>query len=441
MVMGQRFIAAGYGLEMRLVGGNRQATFAIRRAKGEQVIFSRFVVQRVAQPRPAATGPEPAPIAPDFDEAERIAAQSLISAAEQQSADVITFVPALLNRLSREPLSDEAAVLLGARPSDARKAQVAAGLLTLGGVTARPVHGVSLRTSQRHAKLAHWIEVYVDRAWRPFLLTGEETGLPEDYLPWWRGAQALAQVEGGSNLQVSISVERVPETALQAALAIGRAEDEALLALSLFNLPVETQRVYRVLFPIALGVLVLVILRNVIGFKTFGTFMPVLIALAFRETQLLWGVLLFSLVVALGLAVRFYLEHLKLLVVPRLAAVVIIVLLLMAMLSVLSHKLGLEQGLSVALFPMVILTMTIDRMSVVWDERGPSEAIQQGLGSLGAAVICYLLMSRQPVEHLLFVFPELLLVILAIVILLGRYSGYRLTELRRFAVLARKRAP
>jgi len=35
------------------------------------------------------------------------------------------------------------------------------------------------------------------------------------------------------------------------------------------------------------------------------------------------------------------------------------------------------------------------------------------------------------------VFPELLLAVLAVTLLLGRYSGYRLTELYRFRVLAR----
>ena len=47
-----------------------------------------------------------------------------------------------------------------------------------------------------------------------------------------------------------------------------------------------------------------------------------------------------------------------------------------------SQNLGLDSGLSVALFPMVILTMTIERMCITWDERGASEAIKSGIGSL-----------------------------------------------------------
>jgi hypothetical protein len=88
---------------------------------------------------------------------------------------------------------------------------------------------------------------------------------------------------------------------------------------------------------------------------------------------------------------------------------------------------------------MVIMTMTIERMSIVWEERGPAEAIQQGLGSLVVAALAYLAMAAAYTEHLMFVFPELLLVLLAGSLLLGKYTGYRLVELGRFKALASPR--
>ena len=176
-------------------------------------------------------------------------------------------------------------------------------------------------------------------------------------------------------------------------------------------------------------------MRNIIGIDAFGTFMPVLIALAFRETQLLWGVVLFTLLVALGLSIRFLLDRLRLLLVPRLSAVLIVVVLLMLVISLVSHQLRLETGLSVALFPMVIIAMTIERMSVVWEERGATDAMRAGAGSLAVAILAYIGMGLPWLEHLIFTFPELLLVILAVVALVGRYTGYRLLELRRFRAL------
>ena len=108
----------------------------------------------------------------------------------------------------------------------------------------------------------------------------------------------------------------------------------------------------------------------------------------------------------------------------------------MMILSVLTHNLGLDRGLSISLFPIVIMTMTIERMTIVWDERGAGEALKQALGSLIIAALAYAIMSNRYLEHLFFVFPELLLLVVAMTLLLGRYKGFRLMELTRFKVLA-----
>ncbi len=137
----------------------------------------------------------------------------------------------------------------------------------------------------------------------------------------------------------------------------------------------------------------MVLLRNVIGVKTVGTFLPVLVALAFRETRLVVGLILFLSVVAVGVGLRFFMDRLRLLMVPRLAAVLVIVVLCLLGISILSHRLGLEMGLSVALFPIVILTIAIERVSILWEEVGPREALHQSLGTLLVAAVAYLIMG------------------------------------------------
>lgn len=110
----------------------------------------------------------------------------------------------------------------------------------------------------------------------------------------------------------------------------------------------------------------------------------------------------------------------------------------MIAISVLSQNLGLSRGLSVSLFPMVILTMTIERMCITWDERGPAEALKSGLGSLLAALIAYAAMSNTEIEYLMFAFPELLFMVLALILWFGQYRGYRLLELLRFKSLIKR---
>ena len=149
------------------------------------------------------------------------------------------------------------------------------------------------------------------------------------------------------------------------------------------------------------------------------------------------GLMMFIGVLGIGLWIRSYLSHLNLLLVARVSAVVIVVVLLMAALSLISYKLGVDQALTVTFFPTIILSWTIERMSILWEEEGGREVMMQGGGSLLVAVLAYLTMSVPVVEHLTFNFPELLISLLGVILLIGKYTGYRLSELYRFRDMAK----
>jgi cellulose synthase/poly-beta-1,6-N-acetylglucosamine synthase-like glycosyltransferase len=110
--------------------------------------------------------------------------------------------------------------------------------------------------------------------------------------------------------------------------------------------------------------------------------------------------------------------------------------LLMTAISIISDQIGTETGLSVSLFPMVIISMVIERMSIVWEERGGGVAIREGVGSLAIAALAYLIMSMDMLSYWVTVFPEINLVVLGVIIAVGRYTGFRLSELSRFRQLA-----
>lgn len=435
VISDENFISRGYGLTTNIEEGNRLAAWSIRKARGAQVLYYKATIRRMKREEPKIKIKKPQIESPGFEGPDLAAAESILSEIRARSADVNTLAAELITILNQPKSDNNISLLLGRLTSTMKKMELAVRILAHDGIPARIVHGVKLHEIQRDTEILHWLEVYDNHSWHSF---DPQTGIakiPNDYLPWWRSNLPLTMITGANKLNVRLSVNLNREAALFGAIERGRVLAPFFFDFSLFSLPIETQTVYHVLLLIPIGAFILVIFRNIIGIKTFGTFMPVLIALAFRETQLLWGIFLFSAIIAVGLSIRFYFEKLKLLLVPRLASILTVVALLMAFMSVISHKLGLERGLSVALFPMVILTMTIERMSIVWEERGASEALQQGMGSLLVAALGYLVMTNRFVEYFIFVFPEVLLILLAGTILLGRYSGYRLIELFRFRSL------
>lgn len=432
-VVDENFVSSNYGLTTEDDGVRRSAQWAVRSAKGYQVLYYRIHLAKdpTAPPLPDESYSIKLQT-PDYPELIRPAVNAVLEDARSKSADTLSFGREILMRLNA--VNPDANVSLLRQdiqsPEDWAKREVY--ILAGGNVPARLLHVLLLRDGVKHGELMPWLEIHDGHAWQPVNPQTAEPGLPRDAVIWHVGTGPVLNVTGGRFARVEYSVTQRTQEMTVVAEQRARQMGSRIMEFSLFGLPVQTQNVYRVLLLVPIGAFLIVLLRNVVGFKTFGTFMPILIALAFRETKLLWGLGLFSLVVALGLMIRFYLEYLKLLLVPRLAAVLIIVILLMATVSLLSHKLGVDRGVSVALFPMVILAMTVERMSLVWEESGAWEALQQGVGSLVVAALAYLLMSSSLLGHLVFVFPELLLVVLAVTLLLGRYTGYRLTELWRF---------
>ena len=439
-LLDEQFISREFGLAVGEQEGQRRATWSKRRSRGAQTLYYQATLRRNPQDNVEAASKVAYPDKPDYPDQIGPAVETLLSQVRDQSVDTASFTQQLILHMNRSVNDPSVSVLRESANSDDAFAQRIVYILAGARIPARVVYVLPLAHGLLGAQLQPWLEVHNSERWLAFDPRTGQRGIPENMLIWQRNAEPTLQVEGGHSVELQFSARHELRDALDLARSTASHQQSRVIEFSLLGLPIHTQNVYETLLTVPLGAFLVVLLRNVIGFATFGTFMPVLIALAFRETELAWGLVLFSTVVALGLAIRFYLEHLKLLLVPRLASVLIIVILLMLIISIITFQLGLGRGLSVALFPMVILAMTIERMSIVWEEHGGRDAIIRGLGSLSVAVLAYLTMSNDRLEHLAFVFPELLLVVLAATLLLGRYTGYRLTEFWRFRAVLKSPA-
>lgn len=431
-ILDEYFISKNYGVTTTLNGYNRRAVWTLRSSTGSQSLYYRAIF-RDTDNNEAYPIKRPILKAPPLAENIKTAVDTIIGQAHQSSADIQTFVQSTIKELNKK--DGNAKLLVGTDFSDTNIVNAAVLVLNQAKIYAIPVQTIYL-VKQNKADFKLYIAAYNGKEWVYINPRTGTAGLPKDLLVWQYGNEPMFDVVGGKKPQFTLTVSPTPINALSIAKTRGVQTDSQLLRFSLLQLPINVQETYKILLTVPIGAFIILLLRNFIGLSTFGTFMPVLIALAFRETHVIWGIVLFTFIVSFGLLARFYLDQLRLLLVPRLAAILTVVILLMILISVLSQNLGLYAGLSVALFPMVILTMTIERMCITWDERGAYEAIKAGVGSMVAAVIAFWAMSYAPLQYLIFAFPELLLVQLAFILWFGQYRGYRLFELFRFSALA-----
>ena len=312
-------------------------------------------------------------------------------------------------------------------------------ILQVGNVHARTVGVLNLRDGRRNQRLKSYVAVFDNSEYKIFDPSNGSTGLTKNQLIWNDNGNSLLDITGGRNARISFTTLNSSVSAVAAGVKkanLDVAAGEELVPFSLSALPADEQSLFKNLLLLPIGVVIVVFLRVIVGIKTSGTFMPVLIAMSFLQTSLVFGLVGFIAIVGVGLIVRSWLSHLNLLLVARISAVIITVIGLIGTISFVSYKVGITEGVKVTFFPMIILSWTIERMSILWEEEGYKEVLKQGGGSLFVAVCAYLSMSSLFVQHFTFNFLGLQLVLLALVLIMGNYTGFRLSELKRFKPLA-----
>ena len=419
----ERTASPGFGLRFVEEEQSRRAEWSIREARGKQTLY--YLTELKVAHNPQAKSPiKPEIEKPRFLGSEATAATAILTAAHKTSIDNFSLARELIKAF-KNPNEQAQLLLQKSNPSD-RTVE----LLMQAGVPAREIDVLVLKDSARKQPLRTWIQVFDGEDIAYFDPTGKYKPEQIEWLVWEQNDDAVIELIGGHGATIGFSMlkKQVPIIA-----RLQEPEHQAgLLNVSIHSLPLSEQSLFKGILLVPMGVLLVVFMRTLIGLKTSGTFMPVLIALAFMQTSLLTGLIGFLLIVSVGLVIRSYLSRHNLLLVARIALVIISVVLIMALFSVLSFRFGLSEGLKLTLFPMIILSWTIERMSILWEEDGAKEVFHQGGGSLFVAILGYLIMSNNWVQHLTFHFLGLQFIFMALVMLCGSYTGYRLLELKRF---------
>lgn len=425
-ILTEQAASPGYGFSIIEDSGNRRAEWTKRDVIGPQTLY--FKAQFIPDPDAEATPPAQKPKTQKlfWEEPQATAVREILAQAKARSSTPESMTRELIRLMQPDTRVQNTTLLV----SEDNYLPLLVDMLNHSGIPARTADGLKLEDARRRQQLTPFLQIYNGEKWLTLNPKTAAQGVPENILLWRQGTESLLDVVGGGNSDISFSMLRQTIPALQ--LSAMQVEGNGLGFLSFYELPIEEQSMFRMLLLLPLGALVVAFMRIVIGIRTSGTFMPVLIAVAFVQTTLIPGLVAFLSVVSIGLAMRGYLSSLNLLLVSRISALIILVIFITAGLSIFGYQMGFNTGMTVTFFPMVIIAWTIERMSILWEEESGQEVLIQGSGSLFVAICAYLLMSAPLAGHLTFNFPELHFVVLGLILLMGQYTGYKLTELKRF---------
>ena len=315
------------------------------------------------------------------------------------------------------------------------KSRLFVALARMNNLPARLIGGLIM--NQGSKKTSHqWLEILIQERWVPFDPTnGYFAEIPSHYLTLYKGDEALFSHTRNINFDYLFDINLTRTPAPQVDAIVSRTEPASWLTALFLKLELDLEIVGTfLLLPVA--ALVVTVCRNVVGLNSFGVFLPMLIGAACRHTGLIVGLTGFILIVGVASVIRRATENLKLLQIPRLSALITIVTALIIFFIWLAND-QLRLGVTaLVLFPVIILSFTAERMSNVMENTTPADGLKLILSTFLIIFLCYLVLSSKLLEAILFSFPEILLIVLAVQVSIGRWSGLRVSEFIRFKRLA-----
>ncbi len=187
-----------------------------------------------------------------------------------------------------------------------------------------------------------------------------------------------------------------------------------------------------------IGVLVGV-LQYFVGLSGFGMFIPAMLAVAFLATGITGGLLLFGIIVLIGVITREVLRPIRLHYWPKRAIVLAITALATFGVLLTSPFLGIYDLNQVSIFPILFFILLSEEFSRAQAGKNFRTAVSLTLATLILAILGAILMSWESLQKLVLLNPELsFLFVLVFNGIVGRYSGFRLLEYKRFYSLLKR---
>ncbi len=183
--------------------------------------------------------------------------------------------------------------------------------------------------------------------------------------------------------------------------------------------------------------LVIAFFRQIIGISTFGLYMPLIIALSFELLGVIFGLVILLLVIIVSYLLRRIIGKMNLLYIPRTSFLLSFIALSFFIVIWFSINYGSPVAIGLAIFPMLMMSTISERISSVQFEEGIAGALKGVIQTIIVALVSYYFASWPWLTNLIIGYPEIIILPLIFILIIGRFTGLRLIEYFRFRTLFR----
>lgn len=178
---------------------------------------------------------------------------------------------------------------------------------------------------------------------------------------------------------------------------------------------------------------VFVLARQIIGIPTLEMLVPIALSAALVATGLLVGAVLLITILFASIFSQIILKRIRIMQLPKMALSMFIISTFVLVALISASSLRLFDVSQISFLPVILLVLLSDKIVSLQLTRGIKPAIIITFFTLFLGGIGYVIFTNPTIRFNILLWPELVLLLIPLNIVLGRYFGLRLTEYHRFA--------
>lgn len=182
------------------------------------------------------------------------------------------------------------------------------------------------------------------------------------------------------------------------------------------------------------------VLHYVVGLTGYGIFMPTMIAVTFLATGIGGGLLLFAMILVISLLSNLLLKKLRIHFWPARAINLMFISMGTFALMMLSASVKIVDISNISIFPILFMIMLAEEFVRTQIVKSKNEAKKLTLGTLVLSITGAVTMSVTAIQSFVLFHPEMvILLVLILNLVVGNYTGIRLSEIGRFKKAIREK--
>jgi hypothetical protein len=182
---------------------------------------------------------------------------------------------------------------------------------------------------------------------------------------------------------------------------------------------------------------IVVAFRYLVGLSGIGLLVPIALSITLLATDVTPGFIMLAAIIVASLVSRFFLKRFPIMQMPKVALSMLMVSIFLLLALTISSIYGIIDVRNLSIFPILLFILLSDRIVTIFLERDFIETIQTTVITLFLAILGFLLLTWEQLRLFTLIYPEWILLLIPINILIGRYFGLRVTEYIKFQPVLR----